>query len=111
MTDSCKGCTICESICPTQALSWEDHDHESRLLFSPEKCIGCLNCLVCPENSIQFGPILREEYVQRKPIALKQFNRKICTECGDEFRTTEERESCSFCQAKNDRDPMRFFDF
>jgi len=111
LKDSCKGCTICENICPTQALFWENTDHESRLLFFPDKCISCKNCLICPEGSIQFETILLEEYVHRQPISLVRFNRKICIECGDEFRTTGAEETCSFCNAKNERDPMQFFDF
>ncbi|TCS84463.1 4Fe-4S dicluster domain-containing protein [Tepidibacillus fermentans] len=107
--DSCVGCNICESLCPTQALRWENDENESRLVFSAVECIACKNCNACPETSIQFQAITFEEYVQQKTNRLKSFSRKICTECGDEFRTKADENVCTFCSAKKEQDPLRFF--
>ena len=108
---SCVGCNICESLCPTQALYWEENEHESKLMFDASVCIACKNCDVCPENSLQFTSLRFDKYVQRELNLLKRFQRKVCIECGDEFRTNSDEENCSFCRAKNDKDPMRFFEF
>ena len=48
--DKCLDCGACISLCPTDALYF---DEEDRLKFSYEKCIGCLLCLdSCPTYAI-----------------------------------------------------------
>ena len=48
--DKCLDCGACISLCPTDALYF---DEEDRLKFSYEKCIGCLLCLdSCPRYAI-----------------------------------------------------------
>jgi NAD-dependent dihydropyrimidine dehydrogenase PreA subunit len=49
--DKCIDCGACISLCPTDALHF---DEEERLEFSYEKCIGCLLCLdSCPRFAIE----------------------------------------------------------
>jgi ferredoxin len=49
-----KVCTMCESCakwCPTNALTIEYSNDSGKLLFNPDKCIGCKICInVCPEG-------------------------------------------------------------
>jgi len=49
--DKCIDCGACISICPTDAL----HFNEGyRLEFSYEKCVGCLLCIdSCPRGAIE----------------------------------------------------------
>jgi 2-oxoglutarate ferredoxin oxidoreductase subunit delta len=48
----CKGCGICISFCPKEALSAGDDDKPS--WSHPEKCIGCGACeLRCPDMAIE----------------------------------------------------------
>lgn len=48
--EKCIDCGACVSLCPTEALYFDDED---RLEFSEEKCIGCLLCLdSCPRYAI-----------------------------------------------------------
>jgi ferredoxin len=48
--EKCIDCGACISLCPTEALYFDDED---RLEFSEEKCIGCLLCLdSCPRYAI-----------------------------------------------------------
>ncbi|MFV9510042.1 4Fe-4S dicluster domain-containing protein [Tepidibacillus sp. LV47] len=109
INDSCVGCNICETLCPTEALYWENEENVSQLLFTAEHCIACQNCLSCPENSIQIKPIALNEYLSAKPSVLKMFDRKICIKCGDEFRSRIDGEICPICKVQNEKDPMRFF--
>lgn len=49
--DKCIDCGACISLCPTDALHF---DEVERLEFSYEKCIGCLLCLdSCPRFAIE----------------------------------------------------------
>jgi Pyruvate/2-oxoacid:ferredoxin oxidoreductase delta subunit len=49
--DKCIDCGACISLCPTDALHFDEND---RLEFSYEKCIGCLICLdSCPRKAIE----------------------------------------------------------
>ena len=47
----CCDCGACISLCPTDALHF---NNEERLEFSYEKCIGCILCLdSCPRYAIE----------------------------------------------------------
>ena len=49
--DKCIDCGACISVCPTDALHFDQRD---RLEFAYEKCIGCLLCLdCCPRQAIE----------------------------------------------------------
>lgn len=49
--DKCIDCGACISLCPTDALHFNE---EERLEFSYEKCMGCLLCLdSCPRYAIE----------------------------------------------------------
>jgi len=49
--DNCIDCGACISLCPTEALYFND---DYKLEFSYEKCIGCLLCLdSCPRYAIE----------------------------------------------------------
>ncbi len=49
--DSCIDCGACISLCPTEALYFNE---DFKLEFAYEKCIGCLLCLnSCPRYAIE----------------------------------------------------------
>ena len=49
--EKCIDCGACVSLCPTDALHFNDNN---QLEFSYEKCIGCLLCLdSCPRQAIE----------------------------------------------------------
>jgi NAD-dependent dihydropyrimidine dehydrogenase PreA subunit len=49
--DNCIDCGACISLCPTEALYFND---SYKLEFSYEKCIGCLLCVdSCPRYAIE----------------------------------------------------------
>jgi formate hydrogenlyase subunit 6/NADH:ubiquinone oxidoreductase subunit I len=49
--DKCINCGACISVCPTDALHF---DEQEKLEFVMERCIGCLICLdSCPRHAIE----------------------------------------------------------
>lgn len=49
--EKCVDCGACISLCPTDALHFNE---EERVEFSYEKCIGCLLCIdSCPRYAIE----------------------------------------------------------
>jgi Pyruvate/2-oxoacid:ferredoxin oxidoreductase delta subunit len=49
--DKCVDCGACISLCPTDALCF---DEENRLKLYYDRCIGCLLCLnSCPRFAIE----------------------------------------------------------
>jgi 2-oxoglutarate ferredoxin oxidoreductase subunit delta len=50
--DWCKGCSICASFCPTEALSMNDKGEPE--VVKPELCIGCAWCEIrCPDFAVR----------------------------------------------------------
>jgi len=51
VTDDCIDCGACISLCPTDALHFDEIE---RLEFVYERCIGCLLCIdACPRQAIE----------------------------------------------------------
>ncbi|MBD3214758.1 MAG: 4Fe-4S dicluster domain-containing protein [Candidatus Lokiarchaeota archaeon] len=49
--DLCINCGACVSLCPTDALHFED---DESVQFEEDKCIGCLICIdSCPRGAIE----------------------------------------------------------
>jgi ferredoxin len=52
VADLCSGCRICEDICQTNALKFDEE--EMIPLFDLTRCLGCGNCeVVCPDDAIE----------------------------------------------------------
>ncbi|MFI3315146.1 MAG: 4Fe-4S binding protein [Rikenellaceae bacterium] len=55
--ERCKGCDICVSICPVDAISLSRFVNSKGYhyceLSAPDKCVGCASCgQVCPDSCI-----------------------------------------------------------
>ncbi len=55
VTSTCKGCSICSKICPTQAIEMKlDKNNELYAQIDYSKCIFCLKCYTaCPYREIK----------------------------------------------------------
>jgi 2-oxoglutarate ferredoxin oxidoreductase subunit delta len=54
--DWCKGCAICVTFCPKQAIALDAH--EKAFLAHPKKCNVCGVCeLRCPDMAIEVKPV------------------------------------------------------
>ena len=50
--DWCKGCSICASFCPTEALSMNEKGEPE--VTRPDLCIGCAWCeMRCPDFAVR----------------------------------------------------------
>jgi uncharacterized Fe-S center protein len=62
--DSCVGCGVCASWCPTDAITVEE-----RALIDETKCIGCGECIaVCPEKAVGIRWNESTDIFQRKMV-------------------------------------------
>ncbi|MBE3553853.1 MAG: 4Fe-4S dicluster domain-containing protein [Thermicanus sp.] len=107
--EECDGCAVCEKICPTGALYWEEKDGECHLQFQSERCVYCRKCTQCPKGALRLI-ISTHEHTGKQHLnreRLPSFLRKICPNCGQEFRTRGIEEECEVCR-KRKMDP-RFF--
>lgn len=56
--DICKGCTLCNTVCPVNILTMDKtkinvKGYHPATVTDPEKCIGCANCAtICPDSVI-----------------------------------------------------------
>ncbi len=57
-SDTCKGCSLCVSVCPMKILAL-DMTRVNKIGYNPaycidqDKCIACTNCaLMCPDSVI-----------------------------------------------------------
>lgn len=56
--DRCKGCSLCNPVCPQKVLTMADHfnakGYRPAMLVDPEgKCTGCTLCArMCPDVAI-----------------------------------------------------------
>lgn len=52
--DNCTGCSICQRVCPTEAV--EIHSVPKKATISPSRCLACTACAqACPTNAILYG--------------------------------------------------------
>ena len=77
ITDKCTACTICERVCPTNAIT------SGEIFFiDPDLCINCSVCGVyCPFDAIDDN---RDEVVQRikaKKVPKALVHEELCTGC------------------------------
>ncbi|MCF0231896.1 MAG: 4Fe-4S binding protein, partial [Enterococcus sp.] len=72
--NSCNGCNLCYSLCPTKALRLVDQDEDFQCLeFSPQLCIDCRLCTdVCKPGSVSLkNQILLKELLSGENKKIK----------------------------------------
>lgn len=100
LDDSCTGCGVCASLCPTGALSLKRGEKIVHLSWTPSHCSQCDLCKeACPKSSIQFFPGLAvQKIVDESTTVIKTFHRNICPECNREYLSHEAAVPCPYCR-------------
>lgn len=77
ITDKCTACTICERVCPTNAITPGEH-----FFIDPELCINCSVCGVyCPFDAIDDSNDVTVQRVKVKQIPKAIVHEELCTGC------------------------------
>lgn len=102
--DSCTGCGVCATLCPTGALQTKTTEKDLHLEWTPSHCSGCNLCReVCSQHSIQFSPGLPVRKIYEKSNSIiKSFHRHYCPECHQEFQSFDFEASCPYCQKQRE---------
>ncbi len=77
ITDKCTACTICERVCPTNAIT------SGEIFFiDPELCINCSVCGVyCPFDAITDNRHVTVQRIKAKQIPKALVHEELCTGC------------------------------
>ena len=77
ITDKCTACTICERVCPTNAIT------SGEIFFiDPDLCINCSVCGVyCPFDAIDDNRDVTVQRIKAKKIPKAVVHEELCTGC------------------------------
>jgi ferredoxin len=77
ITDKCTACTICERVCPTNAITGGEI-----FFIDPELCINCSVCGVyCPFDAIDDSNDITVQRIKAKQIPKAVVHEELCTGC------------------------------
>jgi len=78
ITDKCTSCSICERVCPTNAITAGDE----RYFIEPDLCINCSVCGVyCPFDAIDDSREVLVEKIKPKQVPKALVHEELCTGC------------------------------
>jgi Pyruvate/2-oxoacid:ferredoxin oxidoreductase delta subunit len=102
--DSCTGCEVCASFCPTGALRGKSTQERFHLEWTPSHCSGCNLCKeVCPEHAIHFSSGLPVSKIcEETSTIVKSHYEYHCPECRREYRSQDSKTPCPYCQKQAD---------
>ncbi len=77
ITDKCTSCSICERVCPTNAISAGE-----RYMIDPDLCINCSVCGVyCPFDAIDDSLEVVVQKIKPKRVPKALVHDELCTGC------------------------------
>lgn len=77
ITDKCTACTICERVCPTNAITGGEI-----FFIDPDLCINCSVCGVyCPFDAIDDNTQVTVQRIKAKQIPKAIVHEELCTGC------------------------------
>jgi ferredoxin len=77
ITEKCTACTICERVCPTNAITGGE-----RFYIDPDLCINCSVCgTYCPFDAIDDDRDQTCTYIKPKQVPKALVHEELCTGC------------------------------
>jgi Na+-translocating ferredoxin:NAD+ oxidoreductase subunit B len=77
ITEKCTACTICERVCPTNAISGGE-----RFYIDPDLCINCSVCgIYCPFDAINNDRDRLVTHIKPKQVPKALVHEELCTGC------------------------------
>jgi len=77
ITEKCTACTICERVCPTNAISGGE-----RFFIDPDLCINCSVCgIYCPFDAITNDRDTLVTHIKPKQVPKALVHEELCTGC------------------------------
>jgi len=100
----CVGCNVCETLCPTGALTHREEGGNYALEFDVAKCTGCRVCeLACYHQALHIRPTVDLSLLfQRSRVTLISAKLAKCQSCGERILGTAST-FCPACQVSGDR--------
>ena len=78
ITTACTACSICERVCPTNAIT----SGEERYFIDPDLCINCSVCGVyCPFDAINDNEQVVVQKIKPKQVPKAEVHEELCTGC------------------------------
>lgn len=77
ITEKCTSCTICERVCPTNAITGGE-----RFFIDPDLCINCSVCgIYCPFDAIDNNQDQLVTHIKPKQVPKALVHEELCTGC------------------------------
>lgn len=99
-SDSCYGCTVCSSVCPSRAIHRipdETHPDRVYLALIPWRCTGCGVCVqACPAGALS-DPVPRQTEDLTRPL-LHRAPLSVCRKCGQPLPKPSSDGLCASCR-------------
>lgn len=84
----CTGCSLCATVCPTDALriSKSEKKDTYQLTFQHDICVACGYCVEsCPENCLRLERVLELDRINRPASVIFEDKAVRCRRCGIPF--------------------------
>ncbi|MDR3591489.1 MAG: 4Fe-4S binding protein [Negativicutes bacterium] len=94
----CQACGFCSRVCPTKAITLQDHGATLDFFHAPQKCTGCGVCAAhCPSGALSVAEAQRLGVYHIATVELPR-----CTKCGQLYQPSGNKPVCLECLLKHD---------
>lgn len=82
-SEGCTMCGLCATVCPSDALRFDEGPIAATLDLDLDRCVACGHCAgICPEHVIEVDRGIDTERSRRGPASVKRTVMARCRRCG-----------------------------